>query len=80
MQEQIRYNGPSTGRNHPCTCGSGLKFKHCHNDPLKIAVCNRVMMEKMVELILREKIKKGMICIHGTKKGDHCKACKIGDI
>ena len=20
------------GRNDPCTCGSGLKWKHCHGD------------------------------------------------
>jgi len=76
--EQIRYNGPPAGRNDPCTCGSGLKFKHCHGDHLKAAVCNRVMMEKMVELIIVEKIKKGLICRHGTPKGEHCKDCKIG--
>lgn len=66
------------GRNEPCGCGSGLKAKHCHLDPGKRAVCEAVMRETMVRLIIEEKIRKGLICIHGTKKGEHCKECKIG--
>ena len=23
-------NGPKVGRNDPCPCGSGKKYKHCH--------------------------------------------------
>ena len=23
-------NGPKIGRNDPCPCGSGKKYKHCH--------------------------------------------------
>jgi preprotein translocase subunit SecA len=23
-------SGPKIGRNDPCPCGSGKKFKHCH--------------------------------------------------
>ena len=26
----IRHDGPRAGRNDPCPCGSGRKFKHCH--------------------------------------------------
>jgi uncharacterized protein len=26
----IRHEGPRAGRNDPCPCGSGRKFKHCH--------------------------------------------------
>ncbi len=26
----IRREGPKVGRNDPCTCGSGQKFKKCH--------------------------------------------------
>ena len=26
----IRLEGPKTGRNDPCPCGSGKKFKKCH--------------------------------------------------
>jgi uncharacterized protein YecA (UPF0149 family) len=26
--------GQSPGRNEPCPCGSGLKFKKCHNNPV----------------------------------------------
>lgn len=48
------------GRNERCMCGSGLKFKHCHGDPQKVAVCNRVANEKMVELIVAEKRKRKM--------------------
>jgi uncharacterized protein len=27
--EQVRHDGPKTGRNDPCPCGSGRKFKKC---------------------------------------------------
>lgn len=60
----------TVGRNEPCPCESGLKFKYCHGDSLKVAVCNRVANEKMVELILQEKIKKGLI-----KLPYHCNGC-----
>jgi len=26
--------GQTPGRNEPCPCGSGLKFKKCHNNPV----------------------------------------------
>jgi uncharacterized protein len=26
----VRREGPKVGRNDPCPCGSGRKFKHCH--------------------------------------------------
>ena len=77
MQLQLKGN-KQPGRNEPCPCTSGLKFKYCHGDPGKRAVCERVMMEKMVELIIVEKIKKRLICRHGTPKGEHCSDCKIG--
>lgn len=48
------------GRNEPCPCESGLKSKYCHQDPAKVSICNRVANEKMVELILQEKRKKGI--------------------
>lgn len=28
--EQVRRDQPKVGRNDPCPCGSGRKFKHCH--------------------------------------------------
>ncbi|HEU4622372.1 MAG TPA: preprotein translocase subunit SecA [Burkholderiaceae bacterium] len=28
--ETVRREGPKLGRNDPCWCGSGKKFKHCH--------------------------------------------------
>jgi uncharacterized protein YecA (UPF0149 family) len=28
-QETVRKDGPQIGRNDPCTCGSGKKFKKC---------------------------------------------------
>ena len=27
---QTRYDGQKVGRNDPCPCGSGKKFKKCH--------------------------------------------------
>ncbi len=30
MQEQVTRGGPKVGRNDPCPCGSGKKYKHCH--------------------------------------------------
>jgi len=29
-QETVRNTGPQVGRNDPCPCGSGKKYKHCH--------------------------------------------------
>lgn len=45
------------GRNEPCPCESGLKYKKCHGDPVKQMVCSRVANEKMVELIRVEQRK-----------------------
>jgi preprotein translocase subunit SecA len=28
-QQPVMRDGPKVGRNDPCTCGSGKKFKHC---------------------------------------------------
>ena len=75
----LHFKGIEPGRNEPCPCTSGLKFKHCHGDPLKTAVCQRVVDETMVRLITNEKFKKGMICCHGIDIDKHCKECKIGD-
>jgi len=60
MGVQIK-GGKSPPRNSPCPCGSNLKFKHCHGDVLKQAVCNRVANEKMVQLIREEQKKRGLI-------------------
>jgi hypothetical protein len=53
--------GKEPGRNEPCPCKSGLKFKQCHGDPVKRAVCESVMAETMLRLIMQEKHKRGMI-------------------
>lgn len=29
-EKQLSRNPPRVGRNEPCPCGSGLKFKKCH--------------------------------------------------
>jgi hypothetical protein len=29
-QKPLVHNAPKTGRNDPCSCGSGKKFKKCH--------------------------------------------------
>lgn len=33
MTAPLRRSGPKIGRNAPCVCGSGRKFKHCHGPP-----------------------------------------------
>ena len=75
----IQLKGREPGRNEPCPCESGLKYKICHGDGMKRAVCDRVANEKMVQLIAEEKFKKGLICKHGVNTDEHCKDCKIGD-
>ena len=77
MIKLTKSNKP--GRNEQCPCGSGLKFKFCHGDPLKMAICNQVANEKMVELIKETQIKKGLRCKHGVLKTKHCPTCEIGD-
>jgi preprotein translocase subunit SecA len=29
-QQSAQNDGPKVGRNEPCPCGSGKKYKHCH--------------------------------------------------
>ena len=29
-QQPVQRLGPKVGRNDPCHCGSGKKYKHCH--------------------------------------------------
>jgi preprotein translocase subunit SecA len=33
--QPVRRDGPKIGRNDPCPCGSGLKFKKCHGAALE---------------------------------------------
>jgi hypothetical protein len=30
QSQTVRKSGPQLGRNDPCWCGSGKKYKHCH--------------------------------------------------
>ena len=46
------------GRNEPCACGSGLKFKHCHGDVVKQVECNHAANRRMAELIAETKFSK----------------------
>jgi len=34
--ETVRRESPKVGRNEPCPCGSGRKFKQCCGDPKKL--------------------------------------------
>lgn len=61
MALQLKNNGNKIGRNEPCPCGSGLKFKYCHNDPVKKAICEVMVREEMLRLIMQEKYKCNMI-------------------
>lgn len=53
--------GQKPKRNKPCPCGSGLKYKWCHGDVAKTANARDAMNRKMVELIIEEKIMRGLL-------------------
>jgi len=38
------------GRNEPCPCGSGLKYKYCHGDVIKIQETAHAAKLRMAEL------------------------------
>jgi len=63
------------GRNKPCPCKSGLKFKNCHGGIAKITLCKQAANECMIKLIFQEKIKKNLICKHGVPTGQKCIDC-----
>jgi len=58
------------GRNDPCPCESGLKFKHCHGDEMKIArareAAERAMHAQIVIELKKRKILASMF---------HCEKC-----
>lgn len=47
-------------RNQPCPCGSELKQKNCHNDLVKLQLCNKVAQMYMMRLIQEERKKRGI--------------------
>lgn len=52
----ISFSSPNKiGRNEPCPCGSGLKFKRCHGDIVKQEQCKQIANLYMLELIEEEK-------------------------
>jgi len=63
------------GRNELCPCGSGLKAKFCHQDPVKIDMVNHAADVAMNYLIQCEQVKQRLICKHGIKKGEKCVDC-----
>lgn len=75
-----------TGRNEPCPCESGLKFKQCHGDQVKVMLCNEAANQKMVELIRVEQHKQivalqqkdCMVCNHTGDEGK-CRCQFISD-
>lgn len=50
----IQFTEGEPGRNDPCPCKSGLKFKHCHGDEVKRAIVNKAANEIMEGLIAEE--------------------------
>lgn len=38
MSLQIVCTTPTVGRNAPCPCGSGKKWKRCHGGPVRLLV------------------------------------------
>lgn len=45
------HAGPKVGRNDPCFCGSGLKFKRCHGE----------LQHTLPVLLARDRIEKEII-------------------
>jgi len=60
-------------RNQLCPCGSGLRQKNCHADPVKLQLCNRVAQMYMIRLIQEERKKWGIDSYMYT-----CNACGKG--
>lgn len=58
----------ANNRNQPCPCKSGLKFKKCHGDPIKIMLAKQAYEEKMKELIQNEIEKKYDSLVKGEKQ------------
>lgn len=73
MTQQLTDNTP--GRNELCSCGSELKYKHCHGDVAKIEMVNHAAAVAMNHLIQCERVKKRLICKHGIKTGEKCVDC-----
>lgn len=53
MSKSFRRNGPKVGRNDPCICGSGRKFKHCHGAP-QYALPNLFASAELEQQIIAE--------------------------
>ncbi len=53
MSNPFRRTGPKIGRNDPCVCGSGRKFKLCHGGP-QYALPNVIVQRRLEQQILAE--------------------------
>src|SRR5690242_983416 len=53
MSDPFRRSGPKIGRNDPCICGSGQKFKNCHGRQ-QHALPNLLAKEKLKRKIQEE--------------------------
>ena len=53
MSDTYRRNAPKIGRNDPCFCGSGRKFKHCHGGS-QYALPNVIASANLERQILAE--------------------------
>ena len=56
----IKNNLSDKNRNVLCPCGSQLKQKNCHGDPVKLQLCNKVAQMYMMGLVLEEQKKRGL--------------------
>jgi len=61
------------GKNDPCPCQSGLKYKCCHGDPVKNQLVKMFANRYMAQLITKEKEQKGMI-----ESKFKCNSCEKG--
>ncbi len=59
------------GRNEPCQCGSGKKFKHCHGastQPVKDSSPKILPIEVLQAIAKQESERKAFTSIHGAAK------------
>lgn len=57
MEHELRYQGNKIGRNDPCPCGSGAKFKRCHGSLQHVDVINELRDKALNEAKARQILK-----------------------
>ena len=70
------------GRNDPCPCQSGLKFKHCHGSEKLRAICQKAAHDaanQMMVMLIQQVQAQKNICPQCKQKFEnrHCSRCNV---